>query len=118
MLFFTASSLIAILFDSASSHSLASSVGVGIGFSICLPLLKFITAFTSSIPEVGSLEELTSWTPLGLACVWEGNFPFSCTYCWLVSLAIEYCRLSNFWAISYCRFSIFLFKVLSTVLIF
>ena len=96
MLSFTASSLIAILSGSASSSSLASYVGVGIGFSICLPLLKAITAFTSSILGVGSLEELTSWTPLGLGCVWEGNFPFSCTCYWLVSLAIEYCRLSNF----------------------
>ena len=96
VLFFTASSLITILSGSASSHFLASSVGVGKGCSICLPLLKVITAFTSSILGVGSLEELTSWTPLGLGCVWEGNFPFSCTCCWLVSLAIEYCRLSNF----------------------
>ena len=69
MLFFTSSYLIVILFGSTSSPSLASSVSVGIGCSIYLPLLKVITTFTSSILGVGSLEELTSWTPLGLGCV-------------------------------------------------
>ena len=69
MLFFTASSLITIPSGSASFPSLDSSVGVGMGCLICLPLLKVITAFTSSILGVGSLEELTSWTPLGLGCV-------------------------------------------------
>ena len=96
MLFFTGPSLIIILSGSASSSSLASYVGVSIGCSIFLPLLKVITAFTSSILRVGSLEKLTSWTPLGLGCVWEGNFPFSCIWYWLVSLAIKYCRLSKF----------------------
>ena len=69
MLFLIASSLIIILSGSVSSHSSASSVGVGKGCSICLPLLKVVTTFTSSILGVGSLEELTSWTPLGLGCV-------------------------------------------------
>ena len=76
MLFFTAPSLIIILSSSSSYLSLASFVGVCTGCSICLSLLKVITAFTSSILGVGSLEELTSWTPLGLGFVWEGNFPF------------------------------------------
>ena len=77
MLFFTASSLITILSVLDFFPSLASSVGVGTGCLVCLALVKVITAFTSSFLRVGSLEELTSWTPLGLGCVWEGNFPFS-----------------------------------------
>ena len=117
MLFFTTSSLISIFSGSASFSSVSSSAGLGIGYSTFLPLLKVITAFTSSILGVGSLEELNSCTPLGLGCVCEGKFPFSYTCCWLLSLEIEYCRLSNFWARSYCRLLIFFFKVLSKLLI-
>ena len=54
-----------------------------------------MTAFTPSILGVGSLEKAISWTPLGFGCVCEGNLPFSYTCCWLVSMEIEYCRLSK-----------------------
>ena len=81
MLFFSISSLITMLFYSVSFSSLVSSMGVGIGCSTCLPLLRVMTTFTSSILGVGSLEEVTSWTPLGFGCGYEGNLPFSCTYC-------------------------------------
>ena len=80
MLFFIVSSLITILSGSASSSSLVSSTGVDTGYSTCLPLLRVIITFTSSILGAGSLEEAISWTPLVLSCVWEGNLPFFCTY--------------------------------------
>ena len=115
MLFVTTSSLISIFSGSVSFSLVSYSAGLGTGCSISLPLLRVITALTSSILGGGSLEELNSCTPLGLGCVWKGNFHFSYTCCWLVNLEIEYCRLSNFWSISDYRFSIFLFSVLSTV---
>ena len=86
MLFFTASSLISIFSGSTSFSYVSSFAGLGTGCSTFLLLLKVITALTSSILGVGSLEELNSCTPLGLGCVWEGKFPFSYTCCWLVSL--------------------------------
>ena len=100
MLFFIISSVMIILLRSAYFCSLACSTGVHTGCSPYLQLLRVIIAFTSSILGVGPLVEATSWTPLGLGCVWEGNLPFSCTCSWLVNLKIEHCRLSNFWAIS------------------
>ena len=101
MLFFTEFSLITSSSGSASFASWPSSTGLGIGSLTSLQLLKVITTLTSSILGFGSLQ--------------EGNFPFSCTCCWLVSLEIEYYRLSNFWEILVFRFSIFLFSVPSTV---
>ena len=89
MLFFTASSLISIFLGSTSFYSVSSFASLGTDCSTFLPLLKVIISLTSSIQGVGSLEELNSCTPLGLGCVWERNFPFSCTCCWLVSLEIE-----------------------------
>ena len=56
VLFFTASSLILIFSGSASSSSVSYSAGLGTGCSTFLPLLKAITALTSSIEGVGSLE--------------------------------------------------------------
>ena len=69
MLFFTASSLITIFSCSASFSSLSDSPGLGAGCSASFLLLKVITALTSSILEVGLVEELNSCTPLGLGCV-------------------------------------------------
>ena len=112
MLFFAASFLTSIFSGSVSFSHVPSFAGLETDCSTFLQLIRVITALNSSIRGVGSLEELNLCTPLGLGCVWEGNFPFSCTCCWLVNLEIEYCKLSNFWAISDCRFSIFLFSVL------
>ena len=69
MLFFTSFSLIAYSSGSVSFASWPSSAGLGTGCSTSIPLLKVITALTSSILGFGSLEELTSCTPLGLGCV-------------------------------------------------
>ena len=69
MLFFNASSLISIFLGLASFSSMSSSTSLGTGCSTFLPLLKVITALTSSILGVGSLEELNSCPPLGLGCV-------------------------------------------------
>ena len=69
MLFFTTSSLINNSSGSASFASWPSSAGLGTGCSTSFPLLKVITALTSSILGVGSLEELNSCTPLGMGCV-------------------------------------------------
>ena len=69
MFFFVASSLITGSSGSASFASWLSSAGLGTGCSTSFPLLKVITALTSSILRVGSLEELNSCTPLGLGCV-------------------------------------------------
>ena len=79
MLFFIISSLITMISDYASFSPLVCSTGTGIGRSTCLPLLGVMTAFTSYILGVGSLEEVTSWTPLGFSCAYEGNLPFSYT---------------------------------------
>ena len=68
-LFFTASSLISIFSGLVSFSLVSSSAGLGTGYSTFLPLLRVITALTSSILGVGSLEELNSCTPPGLGCV-------------------------------------------------
>ena len=73
MLFFIMSSLITILSGSSSCHSLASSSGLGIGCTNFLPLLKAITAFTSSILGATSLILAPWWIPLRFYCVCEGN---------------------------------------------
>ena len=66
MLFFTTFSLATTSFGSAS---LPSSIGLGSSCLSFLPLLNVIIALTSSIMGFGSLEELTSRTPIGLGCV-------------------------------------------------
>ena len=81
VLFFTAFSFITSSFGLASFASWPSYASLGTGCLTSLPLLKVITSLTSSIPVFGSLEELTSCTPLGLGYAREGNFPFSCTCC-------------------------------------
>ena len=78
MLFFNAYSLITNFFGSVFFYSLSDYASLGTSCSTSFPLLKVITVLTSSILEVGYLEELNSCTPLGLGYVWEGNFPFSC----------------------------------------
>ena len=84
-------------FSGSGSTTLGSSTaGLGADGLTSLPLLKVTTAFTSSILGFGSLAELNSCTPLGFGYVWDGNFPFSRTCCWLVNLEIEYCRSSIF----------------------
>ena len=55
MFFFTESSLIIILFGSASFSFFVSSAVMGTGCSISFPLLKVMMAFTSS--SLGLLEE-------------------------------------------------------------
>ena len=94
MAFFTGSSLIITLSSSASFSLHVSSVVMGTGCSISLPLLRVIIAFTSSIPEL--LAEPTSLTPFGFGNVWEGNLPLSYTCSNLLIFVIEYCRLSIF----------------------
>ena len=69
MLFFTAFSLITSSSDSVSFASWPSSAGLGTGCSTSFPFLEVITALTSFILVFGSLEELTSCSPLGLGCV-------------------------------------------------
>ena len=69
MLFFTAFSLITSSSGLASFASWFSSASLGTGCLTSLPLLKLITALTSSILGFGSLEELNSCTPLGLGSV-------------------------------------------------
>ena len=81
MLFFIESSLMIMCSDSISSFSLVLLAGLGPDYSISLPLLKVIMAWTSSIFGAGSLRKLSSCTPLGLGSVWDGNLPFSCTCC-------------------------------------
>ena len=81
MLSFIESSLMIMCSDFSSSCSLIFPVDLGIGFSIALPLLKVIMAWTSSTFSAGSLRKLSSCTPLGLGSVWEGNLPISCTCC-------------------------------------
>ena len=86
-----------VSFSGSGSTTLGSSTaGLGVDGLTSLPLLKVTTAFTSSILGFGSLAELNSCTPLGFGCVWDGNFPFLRTCCWLVNLEIEYCRSSIF----------------------
>ena len=69
VLFFTRFSLITSSYDSASFASWPSSAGLETGCLTSLPLLKVITALTSSILRFGSLEELNPCTPLRLGCV-------------------------------------------------
>ena len=69
VLFFTAFPLITSSIGSVSFASWPSSTGLGTSCSTSFPLLKVITALTSFILGFGSLEELTSCTPLGLGCV-------------------------------------------------
>ena len=65
MLFFTTVSLVTTSSTSASLASWPCSTTLGAGYLCSLPLLNVIIAFTSSIIEFGSLEELTSCSPLG-----------------------------------------------------
>ena len=81
MLFFIESSLINMCAGSTSSSSIVSLADLGTGWPTCLPFLKVMTAFTTSILGAGLLAEPISWTPLGLGSVWEGNLPCSCTCC-------------------------------------
>ena len=69
MIFFTAVYLIT---TSSGSFSLASwpcSTALGAGCLSSLPLLNVMIALTSSILEFGSLDKLTSCSPLGFGCV-------------------------------------------------
>ena len=75
MLFFPASSLIIIFFGSASFSTLSASAGLGT-CSTSLPFFKVITALTSSILEVGSLEELNSCTPPRIGLCLRGELSF------------------------------------------
>ena len=107
MLFFTTVYLITTSSGLVSLASWPCTTALGADCLSSLPLLNVMVALTSSILEFDSLEKLTLCSPLGFGCVREGNFPFSCTCCWLDSLEIEYCRLSYFWEISACRLSCF-----------
>ena len=69
VLFFTAFPLVTSFSSSTSFVSWPSSAILGTGCLTSLPLLKVITALTSSILGFGSLEELNSCTPLGLGYV-------------------------------------------------
>ena len=69
MLFFNAVSLVTTSYGLASSTSLPCSTALAAGCLSSLPLLNVIIAFTSSILEFGSLEELTACSPLGFGCV-------------------------------------------------
>ena len=69
VLFFTAFSLITSSSGSVSFTSWPSFASLGTGCSTSFPLLKVITALTSSIHGFGSLEELTSCIALGLGSV-------------------------------------------------
>ena len=113
MVFFTGSSPMITLLGSASFSLHVSSVVMGTGCSISLPLLRVIIAFTSSIPEL--LDEPTSWTPFGFGNVMVGNLPLSYTSSKLLIFVIEYCRLSIFLLRLLSIPSILLFSVLSTV---
>ena len=96
VLLFTVSPFDALSSGSSSTTLGFSTSGLGADGLTSLPLLKVTTAFTSSILGFGLLAELNSCTPLGFGCVWDGNFPFSRTCCWLVNLETEYCRSSIF----------------------
>ena len=102
------------LFSVSFSPSV-SSCGLGVGSSTSLPLLRVIKALTSLTYEDSPSWASTSWIPLGFWWGWEGNLPFSCTVLRLVSLEIEYWRLSIFWDRSFCIPSILLFNVFSTL---
>ena len=72
ILLFTGSSLIITLSGSTSFSLHVFSAVMGTGYSISLPLLRVIMAFTSSIPEL--LDDPTSWTTFGLAKFGKGTF--------------------------------------------
>ena len=69
MLFFTAVYLITTSSGSVSLASWPCSTALGAGCLSYLPLLNVMISLTSSILEFGSLEELTSCSPLGFGCV-------------------------------------------------
>ena len=69
MLFFTAVCLITTSSGSVFLASWPCSTTLGAGCLSSLPLLNVMIALTSSILEFGSLEELTSCSPLGFGCV-------------------------------------------------
>ena len=96
MLPFIMSSLMIMYSGSPFSYSLVFPTGLDTGCSICLPLLKVIMAWTSSIFGAGSLRKFSSCTLLGLGSVWDGNLPFSYTCCWLFRLLMEVCMVSIF----------------------
>ena len=96
VLFFNVSPYGASFSDLGSTTLGSSTAGLGVEGLTSLPLLKVTTTFTSYVLGSGSLAELNSCTPLGFGCVWDGNFPFSRTCCWLVNLETEYCRSSIF----------------------
>ena len=65
-------SAICLITTSSGSFSLAFwpfSTALGAGYLSSLPLLNVMIALTSSILEFGSLEKLTSCSPLGFGCV-------------------------------------------------
>ena len=64
MLFLTSGSLVTTSSGSASLTSWHVSVGLGTGCLSSLPLLNVIISLISSIMGLGSVEELTSCTPL------------------------------------------------------
>ena len=106
--------LISSLF-SVSFSIFVSSCGLGVGNPTSLPLLRVIMALTSLTCEDSPSWASTSWIPLGFWWGWEGNFPFSYTVLRLVSLEIEYWRLSIFRDKSFYIPSILLFNVFSTL---
>ena len=69
MLFFSIICLITTSFGSVSSASWPFFTTLGAGCLSSLPLLNVMIALTSSILEFGSLEEITSCSPLGFGCV-------------------------------------------------
>ena len=69
MLFFSAVYLITTSSGSVSSASWPFFTALGAGCLSSLPLLNVMVALNSSILEFGSLEELTSCSPLGFSCV-------------------------------------------------
>ena len=96
MLAFIKSSLMITCSGSPFSRSLVFFTGLDTGYSISLPLLKVIMAWTSSIFGADLLRKFSSCTPLGLGSVWDGNLPFSCTCCWLFRLLMEVYMVSIF----------------------
>ena len=69
MLFFYAVYLITTSSSPDSSTSWPFCTTLGAGCLSSLPLLNVMIALTSSILEFGSLDELTSCSPLGFGCV-------------------------------------------------
>ena len=69
MLFFSAICLMTTSSGSVSSASWPCFTALGVGRLSYLTLLNVMIALTSSIREFGSLEDLTSCSPLGFGCV-------------------------------------------------